>query len=1426
MEDILRFDGDLNLAQGNLPPQDYDDARNIAIAEDDQGNAGSVKKLRSITEEYSFSGDVLATAIDDDGNQYFLHNEDSQFRFFLSFSSSGEASKFSVGDYISQTNGFIGVVYTISGSSISAICISPSVEVLVTGSNVYKGKEASGAVFSNLVFSSSLSSSENRVSISKVDTSGVDSYIISYTLDSTPTIQAPTLKIIGRTLVWNHYDDGTPLSFSIDDGYFLADQFGGERDISNIFLIKLVPDNLLITENTSANDNTFFNDNTITFAARYLYNNGEVSALSSYKTFIATPDRSAENFGVDGIESITVSVDPTGRHPKFAKYIQFYARVGNGAFRRIETKDITGGSTTTESITFTGQLSEALSTDDQTRLFDSVPLKAEAIETIKNRLFLGNIVDDLPLDNSTVFSVSLTGDSDIDWSSAVAPSDIDKPYFYPLSSEIVNDKVTGSPASGEFIANRNVLTNNSNYKIGFAFYDEFFRTRGISENSIQSFSTGLFDFPMRIKTLSFLITNPPSWAKYYKVLATRNLSKDFSIEAYADAIFYQIEDDDGSLYFSNFAPEGTVIDSVVIESGISYTFQQGDKVNLLVDDEIEQLSVKSAINGRIFCEPSNTSRFTYLNTSEKYFEVFSPKDATSEDSTIFYETGIGGLVTEATSSTKTISFPAIYDKTLLKDKIKAPIFSKTIDGDTEYQFLSEGSSREQDGLPVDIGNGALLYNTEDVQILTGGTAKVVNFNAIHTNDPAKTRLSCFLVNLPSHGYNVGSFQTVSSLGGDFYYEKVLDVINENEYIALRSILRISFVSTGDSMSVEDVVSVTTSSGERYDGCTVLGYTDNASTVNLYIGGLPLSSLQATSDRDQFLGGSVTNGAVTFNNATLAEYNYGGVDVGSKLVQYPVIYPSTDTKIYSGGGNFSSNNFDSVFGMGWGVNENLLFPPNQNSRLLRYEEQNLTSITFPQSSKKGVIVYNILLNVEQVSVLGVLTIYSNRQIGVSQRSLSVSSTGDYVFSGTLEVDLDQGGNSTFLMGLSGSITATFKKGSYIYGYFKGEESLQVPNFEAKERWGLSRKPNRRTNDDFTQDILQGKPSITDSGIAARDLEGKFRYGGRFVENSLINPISSFNSDDADFVPQEAGGITQLVRTNKLDSIGSVLLAICERETNSIYIGERLITNNDGSTSLAVSDSVVGSVQPLQGSRGCFHRKSIAKDQSGNVVWWDDFNKDFCRYSREGVVPISDYKVKSYTEGLSGEIITFFDKFYDTFFFHHVASGETISYHTELRWVGFHDMVFTLGGNQLDERSYPISGSTVYKTRGGDGIKYGSYFGSTADSYIQLSRFAPQNFEPRFLRMRGDLVDLSTYAVKSLALVMTNDNGQQTTLAEGYFSIDGSFIYSDIYMDENNGGIRDGIPMYGSNLKLKITLNSDEDDPHAVREVYLGYVDTTY
>ena len=129
-----------------------------------------------------------------------------------------------------------------------------------------------------------------------------------------------------------------------------------------------------------------------------------------------------------------------------------------------------------------------------------------------------------------------------------------------------------------------------------------------------------------------------------------------------------------------------------------------------------------------------------------------------------------------------------------------------------------------------------------------------------------------------------------------------------------------------------------------------------------------------------------------------------------------------------------------------------------------------------------------------------------------------------------------------------------------------------------------------------------------------------YSNVFLQSTQINGLSSFDALDFRDLDLSAGAIRKLVLTNRTQEYGSVMLAICENETSSIYLGETRIVDNAENVILATSGEVIGTVNPLKGSYGTMHPESVYASE-GSVYFVDAVQGDVIRYSSNGLEPIS-------------------------------------------------------------------------------------------------------------------------------------------------------------------------------------------------------------
>lgn len=193
---------------------------------------------------------------------------------------------------------------------------------------------------------------------------------------------------------------------------------------------------------------------------------------------------------------------------------------------------------------------------------------------------------------------------------------------------------------------------------------------------------------------------------------------------------------------------------------------------------------------------------------------------------------------------------------------------------------------------------------------------------------------------------------------------------------------------------------------------------------------------------------------------------------------------------------------------------------------------------------------------------------------------------------------------------------------LFGVLNAESYALSRNYNTTSYFAGAMSPN----DLFYQrwDTDAGKSNfITKLGQVVKTQYGS--YSDVFIPNTAINGLSTFRLGNQYSVPEDCGGITKLQLTSKIQSEGTVMLSICEVETNSMYLGETQITDSTGGTQFfSQSSAVVGTINTLKGNRGCINPESVTQ-YKGNVRWLDANNGRWVQYSANGLFDISDYKM---------------------------------------------------------------------------------------------------------------------------------------------------------------------------------------------------------
>lgn len=207
---------------------------------------------------------------------------------------------------------------------------------------------------------------------------------------------------------------------------------GGSTDEEKLLFLTvakqppLKPPTFSIVNNASLKTNNI-SDKVFQFAYRYIYEDGEISALSPYSSLTTSVAQLRDGFNTQAARDFYNQINVFVRNTiADVSKIQVFAREGNeGTFYEIAEKTNTKN-TNAVTISFNNQFKgEALSINDKNKLFDNVPQQADSQELVDGRMMYGGYTEGYPnhlestdvslianyKDTEEVYNVSLTANS-------------------------------------------------------------------------------------------------------------------------------------------------------------------------------------------------------------------------------------------------------------------------------------------------------------------------------------------------------------------------------------------------------------------------------------------------------------------------------------------------------------------------------------------------------------------------------------------------------------------------------------------------------------------------------------------------------------------------------------------------------------------------------------------------------------------------------------------------------------------------------------------------------------------------------------------------------------------------------------------------------------------------------------------------------
>lgn len=156
--------------------------------------------------------------------------------------------------------------------------------------------------------------------------------------------------------------------------------------------------------------------------------------------------------------------------------------------------------------------------------------------------------------------------------------------------------------------------------------------------------------------------------------------------------------------------------------------------------------------------------------------------------------------------------------------------------------------------------------------------------------------------------------------------------------------------------------------------------------------------------------------------------------------------------------------------------------------------------------------------------------------------------------------------------------------------------------------------------------QGNPVPVIDSQQQNILTKRLRHGGKVNIGSQVNLIADFDFDDYKDLKDEYGPI------EGLRAVGFVLKAVQYTKVVSVYISRLESFTASGQAQYLFTDKVFGSVRPSMENYGTSHPESVHV-HNRHLYFWDQSEGAVIRDAANGIVPISDNKMKRYFSDLA-------------------------------------------------------------------------------------------------------------------------------------------------------------------------------------------------
>jgi hypothetical protein len=161
---------------------------------------------------------------------------------------------------------------------------------------------------------------------------------------------------------------------------------------------------------------------------------------------------------------------------------------------------------------------------------------------------------------------------------------------------------------------------------------------------------------------------------------------------------------------------------------------------------------------------------------------------------------------------------------------------------------------------------------------------------------------------------------------------------------------------------------------------------------------------------------------------------------------------------------------------------------------------------------------------------------------------------------------------------------------------------------------------------------GVPGLFNPDAKQEELISGMRNSGSLLENTKVNKLNQFKSEDLEILKSKFGSI------NVMKEVGNVMKILQDRKETSIYISRTEMQNADNTSNVVKSTALLGTANKYDEDRGTIFPRSVVV-HNRDMYYFDYYRGEVIRTSPNGQYPISEYGMRTYFRSKASQIASF-------------------------------------------------------------------------------------------------------------------------------------------------------------------------------------------